>query len=91
MTERRRVRLSVDPDVCAGSGNCVFWAANVFELDPSGISVVIGDPSQADAEDLAVAVEGCPTGAISLEYLDEADGEGANSRADEGQRADRAV
>ena len=26
-----------------GSGNCVFWAPGVFDLDDDGVAVVVGD------------------------------------------------
>ena len=38
---------AVDRDACMGSGNCVFWAPGVFDLDDDGIAVVVGDPRAA--------------------------------------------
>ena len=33
--------ISIDREKCMGSGNCSFWAPNVFDLDDDGIAVVI--------------------------------------------------
>ena len=30
-------------DACMGSGNCVFWAPGVFDLDDDGMAVVVGE------------------------------------------------
>jgi ferredoxin len=48
-----------------GSGNCLFWAPGVFDLDDDGIAVVL-DPTAAPEDRIALAVEGCPTKAISV-------------------------
>ncbi len=57
--------ISIDRDVCIGSGNCAFWAPATFEVDDEGKAVVIdtdGDPEEA----IMNAAEGCPTSAISV-------------------------
>ena len=48
-----------------GSGNCVFWAPETFELSDDGHAVVL-DAAATDEERLRVAAQGCPVGAISL-------------------------
>lgn len=48
-----------------GSGNCQFWAPGVFDLDDDGIAVVL-DPDAAPVDRIALAVEGCPTKAITI-------------------------
>jgi ferredoxin len=59
------IRIEVDRDRCVGSGNCLFWAPNTFDLDDGGTAVVI-DPD-GDGEELArVAADGCPTRAITV-------------------------
>jgi ferredoxin len=58
-------RVTIDADRCVGSGNCVFWAPATFELDDDGVSAVL-DPPDDDLERITVAVEGCPTRAISI-------------------------
>jgi ferredoxin len=55
----------VDREACMGSGNCVYWAPNVFDLDDDGIAIVLGDPA-GNAELVRVALENCPTSAIRL-------------------------
>lgn len=52
-----------------GSGNCSYWAPGLFDLDDDGIAVVIGDPTGRD-EEIRLAVEGCPTRAISTSEVD---------------------
>lgn len=65
-------RLKVDRDLCIGSGNCVFFAPAVFQLDDEGISTVGGGPDSAAAaeemsdEQVETVVSQCPTGAISV-------------------------
>jgi ferredoxin len=57
--------IRIDWDVCMGSGNCLFWAPDTFDLSDDGHAVVT-DPTATDEERLRIAAEGCPTGAISL-------------------------
>lgn len=58
-------RIEIDREKCMGSGNCGFWAPGVFDLDDDGIAYVV-DP-EGDSEDkIRLAVEGCPTQAISI-------------------------
>ncbi|MGO8860093.1 MAG: ferredoxin [Acidimicrobiales bacterium] len=55
----------IDRDACMGSGNCVYWASAVFDLDVDGIAVVIGGLA-GNEEPVRMAVVNCPTAAISL-------------------------
>jgi ferredoxin len=48
-----------------GSGNCLFWAPQTFDLNDDGQAVVI-DAGGADETRVRIAAEGCPVGAISL-------------------------
>ncbi|MBV8463626.1 MAG: ferredoxin [Acidimicrobiales bacterium] len=59
-------RLSVDRDVCMGSGNCIYWAPRLFDLDDAGFAVVVGDPA-SDLEAAQLAAENCPTRAITFD------------------------
>ena len=59
------MRIEIDREVCMGSGNCLFWAPGVFDLDDEGIAIVV-DPAGAPEEKIVLAVEGCPTRAITL-------------------------
>jgi ferredoxin len=59
------LEISIDRDVCMGSGNCSFWAPGVFDLDDDGIAVVI-DPNGGPEEKIVLAAQGCPTQAIRV-------------------------
>jgi ferredoxin len=62
------LQIQINRDKCMGSGNCVFWAPQAFDLDDEGLSVLL-EPDEADEADesqLFQAREGCPTGAISV-------------------------
>jgi ferredoxin len=61
-------RIVIDRDRCVGSGNCLFWAPATFDLDDGGTSVVV-DPVGDDQDRIRVAVDGCPTRAITLELV----------------------
>jgi ferredoxin len=57
--------VQIDWDRCMGSGNCVFWAPETFDLSEDGHAVVV-DAAATDEERLRAAAQGCPVGAISL-------------------------
>ena len=59
------LRIDINRDACMGSGNCQFWAPGVFEIDDDGIAVVV-DPEGAPEDRIVLAVDGCPTKAITL-------------------------
>ena len=58
------MKVTIDPARCSGSGNCCYWAPDVFDLGDDGIAVVVGDP-EGDAERVRVAAQHCPTSAIT--------------------------
>ena len=59
------LEIHIDRTQCMGSGNCSFWAPAVFDLDEAGIAVVVD--AGGDGEDrIVLAMQGCPTRAISL-------------------------
>jgi ferredoxin len=58
-------RVLVDREACMGSGNCVYWAPGVFDLDDDGIAVVVGDLA-GNEEPVRVAMVNCPTSAIKV-------------------------
>jgi len=60
-----RGTVTVDREACMGSGNCVYWAPNVFQLDDDGIAVVCGDLA-GNEEAVRVAMVNCPTSAIHI-------------------------
>ncbi|MEI8000881.1 MAG: ferredoxin [Actinomycetes bacterium] len=59
------MRIEVDRELCMGSGNCQFWAPGVFDIDDDGVAVVV-DPTAAPADKITLAVDGCPTKAITV-------------------------
>jgi len=60
-----RFEITVDRERCMGSGNCHFWAPDTFDLGDDG-RVVVLDADAVDEDQLTVAVEGCPVGAIAF-------------------------
>jgi ferredoxin len=65
MDEAKPLDIQIDVERCMGSGNCMFWAPETFDLSDEGYSVVT-DPAATDEERLRIAAQGCPVGAISL-------------------------
>jgi ferredoxin len=59
------LEISIDRELCMGSGNCAFWAPGVFDLDDDGIAVVL-DPNAQPDETIVLAGQGCPTQAIAI-------------------------
>jgi ferredoxin len=57
--------VEIDRDRCMGSGNCVYWAGEVFDVADDMIAVVVGDPT-AHADRVALAADRCPTRAITV-------------------------
>lgn len=61
--------IRIDVDRCIGSGNCAYWAPQVFDLDDDNLAVVVGDPTGQD-DRVLLAAEHCPTAAISCRLDD---------------------
>ena len=59
------LEVSVDRDLCIGSGNCVYEAPGAFDLDDDQIAIVV-DPSAAPEDAVAAAARKCPTHAITV-------------------------
>lgn len=59
------LEIAIDRDQCMGSGNCVFNAPGVFELDADGIAAVVDIEAQP-ADVVVRAAQGCPTRAIAI-------------------------
>ncbi len=60
-----KIEIEIDRDVCMGSGNCVFTAPGVFELDDDSIARVV-DPNAAPTDAVVTAARQCPTHAICV-------------------------
>jgi ferredoxin len=52
-----------------GSGMCVMYAPGTFDQDDQ-TKAVVTDPTGDTAEQVRIAVEACPTGALSLAHND---------------------
>lgn len=60
------MKLSIDTEKCMGSGNCAFYAPATFDIGDDNLAHVI-DPDGDPPDKLRLAVEGCPTQAITLD------------------------
>jgi ferredoxin len=59
--------ISVDPDLCVGSGDCVRLSPRAFQIDePRGVSVAQADAPDEPLELILEAAIGCPTQAIRV-------------------------
>ncbi|HTX94148.1 MAG TPA: ferredoxin [Mycobacterium sp.] len=63
------MKVTVDQDVCASSGNCVLNAPEVFDQrDEDGVVVLLHPhPSAEQAEGVRRAASACPALAITIE------------------------
>ena len=60
-------RVTVDPELCIGTAECVRLLPEAFRIDEArGVSEPTRAASVADPARLAEAVRSCPTGAIAL-------------------------
>ncbi len=61
------LEVTVDPDLCIGSGDCVRVAPAAFQIDEDqGVSVPLAEAMTTDPELLVRAAYGCPTQAIRV-------------------------
>ncbi len=60
------MKVSVDQDLCVGSGNCEATAPAVFEVKEGKSHVKMGQVPKEQEDLVKTAAEGCPSGAISL-------------------------
>ena len=60
------MKVTVDTDLCIGSGMCAMTAPAVFDQDPAEAIVVLLDPEPPPAQHEAVllAVQRCPAAVI---------------------------
>jgi ferredoxin len=64
-----QMKVTVDQNICASSGNCVMNAPEVFDQrDEDGVVVLLNEsPSAEDAEGARRAAAACPALAIHIE------------------------
>jgi ferredoxin len=59
--------VEVNRDVCVGSGYCLRIAPTVFDIDETGLAVVLAaHPTGAQADTAREAESSCPSLAISV-------------------------
>jgi ferredoxin len=66
---QERLIVHIDRDLCMGTGMCTMYAPNTFAQDEENKAVATdleGDP----VEQISIAVEACPTGALSFANKD---------------------
>jgi ferredoxin len=59
------LEVTVDRDVCMGSGHCIVEAPGAFDLDDDGISFVV-NPDAASESTIVDTARKCPSQAISV-------------------------
>jgi ferredoxin len=59
------LEVEIDREVCMGSGNCVYEAPAVFDLDDDSIAFVV-DPTASPEIDVIRAARNCPAHAITV-------------------------
>ncbi len=59
------IEIDIDRDACMGSGNCVYEAPGVFDLDDDSIAFVV-DPAASPEDKVVSAARKCPTHAITV-------------------------
>jgi ferredoxin len=59
------LEIKINREICMGSGNCSFWAPDVFDLDDDGVAIVTSIDGSPE-EKVILAAQGCPTQAISI-------------------------
>jgi ferredoxin len=65
------IEVTVDPDLCIGSGDCVRLLPLAFRIDDTtGVSVPLPGAGDADPELLRQAAYACPTQSIRLVAAD---------------------
>ncbi len=60
------LRLETDPDTCAGAGQCVRAAPDLFDQDDDGLVVLLRAHVPPEARERALtAADWCPSGAVT--------------------------
>lgn len=60
------MKVTVDQDTCIGAGNCEATAPDIFEVRDGKSHVKVGQVPEDQEEKVRKAVDGCPSGAISI-------------------------
>jgi ferredoxin len=59
------IEVDIDRDLCMGSGNCVYEAQGVFDLDEDSVAFV-ADATASPEDNIVAAANKCPTHAITV-------------------------
>ncbi|MFI7099271.1 ferredoxin [Streptomyces sp. NPDC050161] len=59
------MQVTIEPDRCVGSGQCVMLAPAVFDQDDDGIVVLLDDRPTTELDGVRESVSVCPGRAIS--------------------------
>jgi ferredoxin len=59
------LEVDIDTDLCIGSGNCLYEAPGVFDLDGDSVAFVL-DPAAAPEDAVLAAARQCPSQAIAI-------------------------
>jgi ferredoxin len=59
------LEVEIDREVCMGSGNCIYEAPGVFDLDDDGVAFVV-NPVGSPEDKVIAAERKCPTHAITV-------------------------
>jgi ferredoxin len=68
----RKLRISIDHDVCVGNAMCTTIAPDVFQLNDERQSEAV-NPAGDTEEQILEAAENCPVSAITVEDADSGD------------------
>jgi len=60
--------VEVDRDVCMGSGLCIVYAPDTFDID-DGTRSFVREPAGGTLAEVRAAVEACPTRALRLSEI----------------------
>lgn len=62
------MKITINTDICAATGNCVRVAPDVFDLSGGVLSLLRDEPTDSATRELVIeAMDTCPTGAISVD------------------------
>ncbi|GID97702.1 ferredoxin [Amorphoplanes digitatis] len=62
------MRITVATEACVGAGQCVLSAPDVFDQDDDGVvEVLAAEPDAEQSGPVHLALQLCPSGAISVQ------------------------
>jgi len=66
LPDNKITKITVDRDLCIGAGPCVVVAPGAFKLDSQGKAIVLKKWLKHSDDELIIAAQSCPVGAILL-------------------------